>query len=62
MYKALILHVALYECETWSLREERRPREFENRVLRRMLGTESVEVGENCLMRIFITSALRQSR
>jgi len=35
-----ILHVALYGCETWSLtlREERRLRVFENKVLRRVFG------------------------
>jgi len=36
------LPVVLYGCETWSLtwREERRLRLFENRVLRRIFGTE----------------------
>ena len=40
IYRNIILPVVLYECETWSLtlREERRLRVFENRVLRRMLG------------------------
>ena len=34
------LPVVLYECETWSviLKEERRLRMFENRVLRRIFG------------------------
>jgi hypothetical protein len=34
--------LALYGCETWSLilREEHRLRVFENRVLRRIFGTE----------------------
>ena len=38
IYRIIILPVALYGCETWSLtlREERRPRAFENRVLRRI--------------------------
>jgi hypothetical protein len=38
-YKTIILPVVLYGCETWSLtlREERRVRMFENRVLRRIL-------------------------
>jgi len=38
--------VVLYGCRTWSLtlREERRLRLFENRVLRRMFGTKSDEV------------------
>jgi len=38
MYRTIILPVVLYGCETWSLtlREERRLRVFENRVLRRI--------------------------
>ena len=41
-----MLPVVLYACETWSLtlREERRPRVFENRVLRRILGPKRDEV------------------
>jgi hypothetical protein len=37
LYRSIILPVVLYGCETWSLtiREEHRPRVFENRVLRR---------------------------
>jgi len=40
------LPVVLYGCETWSLtlREERRRRVFENRVLRRVFGPERDEV------------------
>jgi len=40
-YRTIILPVILYGCETWSLtlREERRLRVFENRVLRRIFGT-----------------------
>jgi len=36
----------LYGCETWSftLREERRVRVFENRVLRRIFGPKKEEV------------------
>jgi len=36
IYRTIILPVVLYGCETWSLtlREERRIRVFENRVLR----------------------------
>ena len=36
----IILPVVLYECENWSLtlREERRVRVFENRVLREVFG------------------------
>jgi len=39
-------HVVLYGCETWSatLREERRLRVFENRVLRRIFGPRRDEV------------------
>jgi hypothetical protein len=49
--------VALYGCESRSLtlREEHRLRVFENRVLRRIFGQE---VGENCVMRSFITCIL----
>jgi hypothetical protein len=38
IYKAIILPVVLYGCETWSLtlREEHRLRVFENKVLRRI--------------------------
>jgi hypothetical protein len=40
MYKAIILPVVLYGCEAWylTLREERRLRVFENRILRQMFG------------------------
>jgi hypothetical protein len=46
IYKAKILTVVLYGCETWSvtLREEHRLRVFENRVLRRILGLKRDEV------------------
>jgi hypothetical protein len=46
MYKTIILPVVLYGCETWSLklREERRLRVFENRVLRRISGPKRDEV------------------
>jgi hypothetical protein len=46
MYRTIILPVVLYGCETWSLtlREERRLRMFENRVLRRVFGPKRVEV------------------
>ena len=42
----IILPVVLYGCETWSLtlREERRLRVFENRVLRRIFGPKRDEV------------------
>ena len=40
--------VVLYGCETWSLtlREERRLRVFENRVLRRIFGPTRIEITE----------------
>jgi len=40
------LPVVLYGCETWllTLREERRLRVFENRVLRRIFGPKRDEV------------------
>jgi len=46
IYRTIILPVVLYGCETWSLtlREERRPRVFENRVLRRKFGPKRDEV------------------
>ena len=42
IYRTIILPVVLYVCETWSLtlREERRLRVFENKVLRRAFGPE----------------------
>ena len=46
IYRTIILPVILYGCETWSLtlREERSPRVFENRVLRRIIGPKWDEV------------------
>jgi hypothetical protein len=40
IYRTIILLVVLYGCETWSLtlREKRRLRVFENRVLRKVFG------------------------
>jgi hypothetical protein len=45
IYKTIILPVVLYGCETWSLtlKEERRLRVFENRVLRRIFGPKRDE-------------------
>ena len=45
-YLTIILPVVLYGCGTWSLalREERRLKLFENRVLRRILGPKKDEV------------------
>jgi hypothetical protein len=46
IYRTIILPVVLYGSETWSLtlREERRLRVFENRVLRRVFGPKRDEV------------------
>jgi hypothetical protein len=55
IYRTITLPVVLYGCETWSkvdvlklmpltLREERRLRVFENRVLRRIFGPNRDEV------------------
>jgi len=48
IYKTIILPVVLYGCETWSLtlREERRLRLFENRVLRRIFGPKRDKMTE----------------
>ena len=45
-YRTIILPVGLYGCETWSLtlREERKLRVFENKVLRRIFGPRRDEV------------------
>jgi hypothetical protein len=49
IYRIIILPVVLYGCETWSLtlKEERRPRVFENRVLRRIFGPKRDEITED---------------
>ena len=46
IYRTIILPVVLYGCETWSLtlREKRRLRVFENRVLRRIFGPKRDKV------------------
>jgi hypothetical protein len=46
IYRTIILPVVLYGCETWSLtlREERRLRVFENRVVRKVFGPKRDEV------------------
>ena len=46
IYRAIILPVVLYGCETWSLtlREESRLKLFENRVLRRIFEPKMNEV------------------
>jgi len=46
MYRTVILLVVLYRCATWSFtrREEKRRRVFENRVQRRIFGPKRVYV------------------
>ena len=46
IYRNIILPVVFYGCETWSLtlREKRRLRVIENRVLRRIFGSKRDEV------------------
>ena len=46
IYRTIILPVVFYGCEAWSLtlREERRLRVFENRVLRKVFGPKRDEV------------------
>ena len=46
IYRTIILLLVLYGCETWSLtlREERRLKVFENRLLRRIIGFKRDEV------------------
>ena len=45
-YGTIILTFVLYGCETWShaLKKQRRLRVFENRVLRRILGSKRDEI------------------
>jgi hypothetical protein len=47
-YKTIILPVVMYGCETWSftLREERRVRVFESKLLRRIFEPKRDEVTE----------------
>ena len=59
IYRNIILPVVLYGCETWSLtmKEERRLKVSENRVLRRMFEPKRNEVtgnGEDYIMRSLI--------
>jgi len=46
IHRTIILPVVLYGCETWSItfREECRLRVFENRVLRRISGSQRGKV------------------
>jgi hypothetical protein len=64
--KIMILPVALYMCETWSLilREEYILRIFENRLLRRLFRMKRDEIlgsWRKCILRNFITFTLRTS-
>jgi len=65
VYRTIILPVVLYGCETWSLtlREGRRLRVFENRVLRRIFEPKRDEVigkWKNYTMRSFMISTPHQ--
>jgi hypothetical protein len=65
IYRTIILPVVLYGCETWSitLREERRLRLFENRVLRGIFATNEEGVtgtGEECIRMSFMLSTSHQ--
>jgi len=46
IYRNVIMPVVLFGCETWSLtlREERKLRLFENKVLRRIFGPRRDEI------------------
>jgi hypothetical protein len=46
IYRNKILPVVLHGCETWSItmREERRLKVFDNRVLKRIFGPKGSEV------------------
>jgi hypothetical protein len=48
MHKNIILRIALYECETWSLalREEHKMKGFFNTVLGRIIRSKEEEVRE----------------
>ena len=48
IYKTIVLPVVLYDCEAWSLtlKEERRLRVFESRILRQIFGPKMDENGE----------------
>ena len=56
IYRTIILPIVLYGCETWSLtlREERKLRVLESRVLKRIFEPKEDDVtwsGENYIMR-----------
>jgi hypothetical protein len=63
-YRTIILPVDLHGCETWSLtlKEKRRLRVFENRVLRGIFGPKSKQGNEeNFIMRSFMICTPRHS-
>ncbi|KAJ4430952.1 hypothetical protein ANN_19545 [Periplaneta americana] len=49
IYKTVILQVALYGCETWTVtsREKQRLRVFDNKVLRKIFGLRRMKLQEN---------------
>ena len=64
IYRTIILPVVLYGCETWSLilRDERRLRVYENRVLRRIFGPKrDVVTGEWRKLKNQVLTALYSS-
>jgi hypothetical protein len=65
IYETVILSVVLYGCGTWSLtlREDHGLRVTENKALKRIFGpkrNEVKDVGENYILRSFITCTLLQ--
>jgi hypothetical protein len=50
IYRAIILRVVLYGCETWSLtlREENMSKIFEKRVLMRLFGHKTDDMIGDC--------------
>ena len=66
IYRTVILTLVLCGCENWSftLREERRLRMFENRALRRIFGPKRDEVtgecGKNNIMRSLMIRTVRK--
>jgi hypothetical protein len=65
MYRTIILSIVLYGCYTLllTMREERRLRVFENRVLRRIYGPKRDEVtrgGQNNFMRSSLSCTAHQ--
>jgi len=66
IYRTIILPGVLYGCKTWSLtlKEERRLRVFENRVLRRIFGPKRDEVTRewsNCIMQYYSNDQIEKN-